>query len=174
MKQLEKGNSLIASYQRGRNNLLSALLVSVVNIILGAVEATFYFPFCAWLPYQFGYLGILQLMEFDALPLVSQRLTLGYLLIAVVALVVLLLCWIFSRKHFGWLITAFVLFSLDLGVLVWSSVSFQLPELLLDIFFHIWILVILFLGLRAGIRARKMPSHISAEPETLGEEPKAL
>ena len=84
------------------------------------------------------------------------------IVIAVLILAIYLLCWLFSKKgKVIWLKIALVLFGIDTVVLVLSAGL----SALVDLGFHIWILYILYSGIKAHKALKDMPKEEFIEGE---------
>lgn len=141
-------------YQAARTNLLLMMVFSLVNVAMGLLDSDTYFLFSNTLAYLAAVFG----RSFYETVSDPMFLVLGAAA-AVLVLIPYLLCWIFSKKKTGWMIAALVLFSLDTVFLVLFYLPyFELP-LLLDVGFHIWVLVCLILGLRSGRQADPRPEN---------------
>ena len=149
-KKYNFDNSSLAMrrYKRARGSLLGMLLLTVINTVLAAVGSLTYFVFSDYLAYSLALSGRLYYED--------SGLTLYIVLGCVFAALVLLpylLCW---------LIAALVLFSIDTVMLVWDALMFMEIAFVLDIAFHIWLIVELILGIRAGktaIAEMNMPAE---------------
>lgn len=143
-----------------RNNLLLVIVFTVINIILAACNSGSYFLFSAFIPYFCAYIGavIYHYPEEMATEIGTEIppeiatvcLVIG-IVIAVLLLVPYLLCWIFSKRHYGWMIAALVLFSLDS---IWLLINFDLYYIM-DILFHAYVIYYLIMGVQNGIRVKK-------------------
>ena len=81
---------------------------------------------------------------------------------AVLVLGLYLLFWLFSKKHYGWLIPALVFFVLDTIFLLRDSFGGGFDfSMLMDVVFHAWVLLSLSLGIINGVKLKKL-----AEAET--------
>ena len=145
-----------AVYNSARSNLLTMLLFSLINLIFLVVEANTYFLFSSAFSYKIVCLG--QLYSYY---LQTSSFFVMSLILAVVWLLLFFLCWIFSKKRHGWLIFATLLFALDCIFLALSYTIFIFdPSQLLDILFHIAVMVYLI----RGIWAHKKLTHFPATP----------
>ena len=131
----------------GRSTLLTILIFTVINIVMLVVQADYYFLFSASVPYYLTLFG----MIFDEF--VVGTYTTSALVIAAVILGLFLLCWIFSKKRRGWLIAALVMFIIDTVLVIVDAIGFMEISYLMDIAFHIWLIVELILGIRVGKEA---------------------
>ena len=93
-------------YKIARSNLLIMLVLTVVNIVLLVAEADTMLLFSATVPYYLSAVSMSLFAEY------SQVAFVGFGIVAV-TLVIYLLCWIFSKRHYGWMIAALVFFVLD-------------------------------------------------------------
>lgn len=150
-------------YNVARGNLLLVFIFTAVNIILGAVQSGTYLLFSASIPYFFlvNCVDIAYHGEEWGLPPVENpaALVVIFTVVAIVLALPYLLCWIFSKKHYGWMIAALVLFSLDTIILVtcFLDISF-----LLDYLFHAYVLYFLIMGVRNGIKKAHAPTADAA------------
>ena len=132
----------VRRYRGARNSLLLMMIMTVVNTVLAAVGSYTYFVFSDYLSYYLALFGRVYFEELGE-PL--------YLIIGCVAAAIVLLpyllCWIFSKKRRGWLIAALVLFIIDtLGMFYLYGFA---PDMLINIFFHAWVIFYLISGIRA-------------------------
>jgi hypothetical protein len=125
---------------------------TLLNIILAATNADIYMLFTAEIPYFLTAVG-LQVMNETGLTSVFVLL----LIIAIILTIPYLIFWIFSKKHYGWMIAALVYFSLDCAMLLYFTVLSFDPSLILDIVFHVWVLYYLIMGTRYGVKLKKLP-----------------
>ena len=141
---VDKG-SLAYLQSRNKNrrmNLLFVLGLTVVNIVLLFADSSSYFLFSALLPYwtvAFGYYW-----EVPVLMAVGIGILLVYL--------VLFLLW---DRHPAVPIAALVLFSLDCAFLVWLCIGEPISDYLLDILFHVALLVYLIDSVRVAVALRR-------------------
>lgn len=154
--------SFLAAYGKARSNLLLMLGLTVVNVVLLAVGAPLSFPFSAFLPQlavDFG-LSFTELTGNVAFILLG-----GALAAATVG--IYLLSWKLSEKNWRWLVTALVIFSIDCAALLaWFVFTGFDAYYIIDILFHVWVMICLVPGARAGAELSKLTSEQLAE---LGE-----
>ncbi len=135
-------------YQSARSNLLLVLIFGAVNMVLASMGSYTYFVFSDYAAYLLALIGR-ELYELSG--------NIVYLLIclggAVLALLPILLSWIFSKKHRGWLIVALVVLLIDTGLVVYDALSGEMIDFLVDILFHIWLVVSMILGISSGKQA---------------------
>ncbi len=152
----------VKRYKAARMNLIVMLAFTLCNVGLGLYGSDRYYLFSNTLSYVFARYGR---AYYEALGDKIDLLVGGGL--AVLVLVPYLLCWIFSKKRRGWMIAALVLFSLDTIFMLVEYLPFFEPSLLLDIAFHIWVLVYLVLGVISGPRALEQEDNPDYKPRHL-------
>ncbi len=138
----------VRRYRRARGGLIGMILLTVVNGIQAAVGSSTYYLFSSYISYIFALYG----WELSQ-TLGDQRYLIVGLVEAALVLIPFLLCWIFSKKRRGWLIAAFVLFCIDTAAVLVDAVTTLHMGYLLDLAFHIWLLVEMFVGIRSGKQA---------------------
>lgn len=157
----EKNNRDIAlqKYAAARSNLLVMVCFTLVNIVLLFLKADVMMLFSATVPYFAAMLG---LVDESGLLLVPG------ILIAAIGLIVCFLCWLLSKKNYGWMIAALVLFILDtaalIGLYIWTGDFSGI----LDLAIHIWVLYYLIVGVKYGKQLKNMPEEV---PEVQMEQP---
>lgn len=145
-----------SKYSIARANLLAVLLFSVINIITVSANLDFYMLFSAQVPL----ISVATGQYLTAETGVPMYLIVSIVL-AVLMLIPYLLCWIFSKKHYGWMIAALVIFSLDCVALI---LNFDV-SLIIDILFHIWVMYYLVIGVIYGGKLKKLPEEELTVPQ---------
>ena len=156
-------------YNSARSNILIAVILTVVNMAL--YSANSYFLFSAAVPYYLFTMGMLFGGGFpdsfyleigvDPLPF-DASILFGMVIPAVLILAALFLCWLFSGKgRVGWMIAALVLFAVDtVGMVLLETMS---KNLILNIVFHIALIVYLVMGIAAHFKLKKLPVITEAD-----------
>ena len=147
-RQYTFDNSSLAvrRYRAARSGLMAMILLTVFNTVMAAVgELDSYFVFSDYLAYYCAGFGRLYYEDSG----MGAYLAAGCALAALI-LLPYLLCWIFSKKRRGWLIAALVMFSIDTLLVIMDAIGFMDISYLLDIGFHILLLVELVLGICVG------------------------
>ena len=165
---------LEARYNKSRHNLLLVLIFTVINIVLLVTNANSYFLFSAYVPYMLVDLGMdmcgmypaeyygADYSEYVFLNPSFFAICLG---IAIVILAMYLLSWIFSKKaRVGWLIFSVVFFVLDFIVLL-LVVEIN-SSIMIDIVFHVWVIVSLMMGIISHFKLKKLPVEEIVVDET--------
>lgn len=160
-EQSEKAaiGKLEQQYKVSRMNLLLVLAFTFINMILALTKASFYMLFSASIPLEITALGVLMADDYGI------GFTVFMFGLSVVLLLPYLLSFIFSKKHFAWMIAALVWFSLDTVlflILVVLAGGWDF-SILLDFFFHAWIMFYLINGVRYGSRLRQLKKNAEIE-----------
>ena len=160
-----------SKYNVARGHLLLVVILSLVNIILLAVDASIYFPFSLSLPYymitgarlicgMYPEEFYAELAEITGEPVMTEFLPsvvfTVVLVICVIIIAVFSLCWLLSKKKIGWMIAALVLFVLDTFYLLSMGL---MVEMLIDIIFHAWVLYSLISGIVAFFKMKALPDE---------------
>ncbi len=156
--------ALLQRYNSARNNLLLVVAFSLVNMVMIIAGSSSYFLFSASVPYYLTFFGMLYTGKLpadyyvgatDFEPFPTSFLT-TMAVISVVIVGIYALCWFMSKKHgFGWLIFSLISFAIDtIFMFVIVGVS---ADMILDIVFHIWVLISLCSGVAAAVKLNKLP-----------------
>lgn len=162
---LSKRQQLQARFKGSRNNLLLVVAFTVINTILLVTNSDTYFLFSAYIPYVLVFLGMSVCgmlpaeyygEEFSQMEFVPSSAFAVFLVIAVVIIALYFLAWLFSKKNrIGWMIFALVFFAIDtIGMFVFMNIG---TDTIIDVAFHIWVIVSLVLGVIACSKLKKLP-----------------
>ena len=146
-----------ARYNSARVNLLLMLILTAVNIVLLFVNSGYMLLFSATVPYL--------IVAFSGMSNMIEVIVVSVCIAAIIVLVYFL-CWIFSKKSYGWMIAALVLFSIDTVVLVAFYVFVGEFSGILDFVIHALVLYYLIIGTVSGVKLSRLPE----EEETVEEE----
>lgn len=143
----------VGRFNVARTNLFLAVLLTVINIVLGCIGANAYLLFSIAFPY----------FMFDIADIVWS-------IPAVLVLILFFLYWLLSKKHPGFMIAALVTFIADCLFLVVFSIftvgitegEISFSEFILDYLTHIWVLVYLIIG---TVYTRRYKKAIKEYPE---------
>ena len=134
-----------ANYKGARISLLIVIIFSVLNIFSIALAET-YFIFSTYISQLLIVIGYTS-NEFVV-----------YAAIAVVTLIPYLLCYIFCKKHPGWLVAGLVLFAVD-SVLFLIDLPAYLEagdySMFIDLAIRVYVIITLALGVKAGFSKEK-------------------
>lgn len=157
---------LYARIGQARINLLIVFILTVLNIIFAAFGSGTYFLFSASVPYFIALLGAMMCgllppeyyAEAGALPgeFLPEGMIVGFLLVAVGIAAIYLLAFLLSKKHTAFLLVSFILFIIDTAAM-FLIYNFTV-DMLIDLAIHAWVLVELFLGVRAVGRLKQLPA----------------
>lgn len=173
---LSERDVLATKYRNARIDLLVVALATLLNVILAATTSDSYFLFSATIPYILTFYsallcGLYPAEYYEGLGAVNvlpMGVFFACLAISLIIIGLYVLAFFLSGKNrAGWMIFALVLFCLDtLTLFLYAGVSL---DWLLDYIFHIWVIVILALGLRAHAKLKKLPPAASAPVILQGE-----
>lgn len=169
----ERGQ-LEAKYNNYTSNILWVIAFTVINLILLAMDGNSYFLFSAFIPYFVVDMAMLFTGSYpaefyeglDGFTPMDNSVLIITVAIAALVLVLYLICWLFAHKQkVGWLIFATVLFSIDTAALL--LINGLAIDFLIDIIFHVWVIICLALGIATHSKLKKLPED---EPENLQTE----
>lgn len=155
-------NDPYAKYNKSIANLLLVVVFSAVNIVMLATNSGSYFLFSAIIPYYVVDYGMFwtgmypaeSYAEFPEIELMDSSFFAFTIVIAVVMVLAYLVCWLIARKKkVGALIFALVFFLIDtVGMFYIYGFS---SDLIMDIVFHVWVLVSLTIGVVTYFKVKK-------------------
>ena len=161
---------LEAKYKGSTHNLLIVVIFTLLNVILLIAQSNTYFLFSASIPYALVDLAMffcgMYPAEYYADVVGLQFWDQSFFVVAIVlaALIILLylLSWIFAKKNkMGWMIFALVFFALDtLAMLAYYGIS---ADMIVDIVFHVWVLISLSNGIISFNKLKKLPEETVEE-----------
>ena len=163
---LTEREKLQTKFNNARTNLLDAVAFTVINIVLLFVDASSYFLFSIFVPY---FITLMAMLVTGKLPaeFYAEDWT-GYefldgsvfwvvLVIAIVIIGLYLLSWFLSKKNkVGWLVFALVIFCVDTLLMLFLQ---GMSESIMDIIFHVWVIVSLTSGIIAYNKLKKLPEE---------------
>lgn len=132
-------------YETARKNLLLMIIFTAVNVVLLILNADVMMLFSATVPYMAAAFGFA--WQGTGFSMVCFT-------IAVITVVLYVLCWYMSKKRYGWMIVALVMFILD--TLAMAGMYLGLGEIsgILDVVIHAWVLYYLIIGVKYGKQIR--------------------
>ena len=158
--------AMASKYSAARSNLLLLVIFSAINLIMMATGAGTYFLFSASVPYLITDLGMFfcgmypeeAYEAFEGMYFLDKSFFFIMLAISALILVIYLLCWLFSKNgKVKWLKVALVLFSIDtLVMFAYYGLSISM---IVDIIFHVWVIVIMVMGIKAHKQLKEMPEE---------------
>ena len=159
---------LEGKFASARGNLLLVVVFTVINLVLLVINSDTYFLFSAFVPYLIASTGMLLCGKYPAeyyedigeMEFFGESVFVGIIAIAVILTLLYLLAWFLSKNQkSGWLIFALVFFSID-SLCMFAVTGFAFDSII-DIIFHIWVIV----SLAGGISACKKLKNLPEEPE---------
>ena len=142
-------------YNTARINLILMVGLTVLNVVMAFTGSDSMMLFSAIVPYIAAVWATMPEFQSVMIPLIA---------IAVISIVAYFVCWIFSKKHYGFMIAALVIFVLDtLGLVGFYLLAGEVSGIL-DIAIHIWVLYYLILGVVNGVKLKNLPEEIEVEP----------
>lgn len=153
-------------YNTARGNLAAAMIFTVINIALLFLDGSSYFLFSIFVPYFIALMGMtitgnlpdeFYTADWAGYEFLDTPVLVVMLVIAAVILVLYLLSWIFSKKNrVGWIIFALVIFCIDTFLMLFLQ---GITESIIDIIFHVWVIVSLARGIQAHNKLKKLPKE---------------
>ena len=181
--KLDSQSYYALSIRNTRRTLLSIIIFTAINIVLSIVKVNGYFLFSAFIPYMLTTWGMFfsglypasYYAEYEIEPLGAGVFVI-FLAIALVILLLYFFSWLFSKKKMGWFIFALVFFALDTAAMFFVE-GFHV-ENILDIIFHVWVIISLSMGIRAYVKLKRLPPEAVVDinapaSEKSSEEPSA-
>jgi len=143
-------NQQTSKFKKARGNLLTVLVLTVLNLLLAAFNVGINFPFSATAPQIIFEFGRSFAEEFQ-----NNLFLGGFLVIAFIVIGLYFMCWIFSKRWRAFMLVALIFFSIDSLVLaaLLSTVEFEISYLL-DVAFHGWVMLYLSSGAVAWAKLR--------------------
>ena len=139
-------------------NLVLFAILTVVNMVLIAVDASISFSFSAEIPPLLIGIGLSALGEAGSAAVASV-----FFVLAVVSVGFIFLCAVLSKKKPGWLIAALIYTAADMllamGFYILPAVAGLMSPmpLILSLAFHIWMLYYIIKGISAASKLKKLP-----------------
>ena len=158
-QNLSPREQLQQKYNASRLNLLLMVGFTVLNIVFFLAGSETMMLFSASIPYYAVIFG-------KAFPI--PALSIGCYVIALLCVGAYFLCWLLSKKRYGWLIFALALFILDslaMGALYLWAEDFSG---ILDVVMHALVLYYLIVGISTGKKLKNMPAD-EVVPDTTAE-----
>lgn len=163
--QLSQRQVYAQKYQKSRLNLLLIVVFTAINLLLLVTNSDSYFLFSASIPYYMTGMGMLMCGLFpeefygeEIAEYIFFDNSYFYILLAISVVITLLylLAWLLSNKNrVGWMIFSLVFFGIDTAAMLWlNGIS---VDGILDIIFHVWVLVSLISGIIAHYKLKKLP-----------------
>lgn len=146
-KAIEKA---LVQMKAARVNLLLVVILTAINIIMYASGSDNMFLFSATIPYSIAEAGMLTE-------------TVQISVIGIVFALLYLVCWGMSKRHYGWMIAALVIFSID--TVAWAGICILVGDIsgIFDFLIHVLVLYYLIVGVINGHRLKQLSSEKLSE-----------
>jgi hypothetical protein len=143
-------------FEKSRNNLLSVIIFTVINLILTYFDAGVNFLFSATLP-QF----VLEIAKAMNSEMENNVLIIVGLIIAFIIIIPYFIFWILAKRVRVLILVALIFFSIDSLLLLYLIFNMEFNfSVLLEIAFHVWILYYLIIGVKAWYKLRSINTEV--------------
>ena len=163
-----------------RTNILIVVALTLINVFILLFDGDSYFVFSASFPYIMVFYAMFlcgkfpieyyELAEGEEIYPLGNGVFAIMLVIAFVSIALYFLSWIMSKKHgIAWIIFALVMFVIDTLLLV-LVLGVEVDNLI-DLAFHIWVLVSFVMGIVSYFKLKKLPEPyvVTVEVQTAEE-----
>lgn len=147
-EKVQKGSPeyMLQQFNAARGSVLTAIILTVLNILLIAIDADYYLLFSISVPYYGVAFGMGMDMGIGGNTFTIAAIVLGLLIVGVYFIL-----WLLSKKRRGVMLVAMMLFIVDTIVLLLLGLTITgLANILLDLVFHAVILYYLVQAARFG------------------------
>lgn len=174
MQPMSELQMQINRYNSSRANLLLVAIFTLINLVLLISKSYTYFLFSASIPYILTtnamYLCGMHPDEFyedidlSTAEFLDRSVFVVVLIISLVIIALYALSYFLSKKQkVGWMIAALAFFVIDTVVMFWYY-GLANTEMLLDVAFHVWVIVSLSMGIHAYFKIKSLPPEEEAVP----------
>ena len=164
-------------FNAARTNLILVVAFSLFNLIALATNSGYYFLFSLSIPYLLTDIGMFftgmypdefYTGEYAGMLFADKSLFWGMLIVSILILGIYTLLFFLSKKNDKMLKVALVLFCLDTAVML-LNYGFSA---IVDLAFHVWVIVILAMGVKASKKLKELAETepLEAEFTDLGED----
>ena len=144
----------LVQMKAARGNLLLVVILTAINIVMFASGSDNMFLFSATIPYSIAVAGMLtETVQISVIGIVF----------ALLILALYLVCWGMSKHHYGWMIAALVIFSID--TVAWAGICILVGDIsgIFDFLIHVLVLYYLIVGVINGHRLKQLSSEKLSE-----------
>ena len=165
--ELTKREFAQLKYETARKNLLLMLIFTIINLVMLGLEANVMLLFSATIPYMAGVFAV------STGGTLFSSICIG---VAGVSMLAFLLCWTFSKKHYGWMIGALILFVMDTLAMIGMYILTGDFSGIIDAAAHVWVLYYLVIGVKYGYQLHTLPVETieNMEEEIVNEMPEQV
>ncbi|MDR2941415.1 MAG: hypothetical protein LBV17_02355 [Treponema sp.] len=145
----------VGVFEKTRKNLLTAIIFTVINIILALINANVYFPFSATLP-----LIVLEMGRSLDTKMGSPIFLYIGLIIAFFIILLYFIFWILSKKIRVLILVVLIFFCIDSLFLIYLIINSELEiSTIIEIVFHFWVLYYLIIGTKTWLKLRSVSTE---------------
>lgn len=130
-----------------RKNLLLMIILTLVNLVLLALDSNTMMLFSATVPYYSVAIAMASGV---------QSVFMITMIFSAIIMILYFLCWKFSQKHYGWMIAALVLFTIDTLCLIALYIILGEISGILDFIIHIEVIYYIIIGIKYGHRLNQL------------------
>lgn len=151
-------------FNAARTNLILVVAFSLFNLIALATNSGYYFLFSLSIPYLLTDIGMFftgmypdefYTGEFAGMVPADKSLFWGMLIVSILIIGIYTLLFFLSKKNDKMLKVALVLFCVDTAVML-LNYGFSA---IVDLAFHVWVIVILAMGVKASKKLKELPDE---------------
>lgn len=157
-------------YNSARANLLIVIAFTLVNIVMLFANSSYYFLFSLFVPFMLVLFGGMLTGNLSGIYTDAELATIEFLpntvfvvmsAIAAIILAIFVVAWILSKKNkVGWIIACLVFVCLDTVAYLWLGFSdVDIVGSIVDIVFHVWVIVSLANGITAYYKLQTLPAE---------------
>lgn len=167
--------ALTKTFQTARANLLLMAVLSAINCIFAFLQGSIYLPFCCLAPYMLVSDGLYMTGKmpedyyedwaeyYGDMGFLGDEYLVVLTVISAIIILAFVLCFLLSSKpRLAPLIVSLVLYGLDALYVLYYTVIYLDPSMIIDIVFHAWVIFYLISGIIAVTKLRRLPPE-SAE-----------
>ena len=149
-------------FKQARFSLLAIVIFSTINLF-SIIFSDFYILFSSYFTNIFAFIGYDGYVSND-MTFMGVAIVLG-----LISVLPYLICFLFAKKHVGWLIGALVLFSIDSAFLLFDFIIYLMAgdfSMILDVAFHAYAIYALVIAVKYGFKVKADKESPDAAPET--------
>ena len=149
-------------FKQGRLSLLAIVIFSTINLF-SIIFSDFYILFSSYFTNIFAFIGYDGYVSND-MTFMGVAIVLG-----LISVLPYLICFLFAKKHVGWLIGALVLFSIDSVFLLFDFIICLMAgdfSMIIDVAFHAYAIYALVIAVKYGFKVKADKESPDAAPET--------
>lgn len=154
-----------SQYKTSTANIILVVAFTAINVVMLIANANSYFLFSAFLPYYAVDLGMYLCGKYPAEyyygdeEFFDPSFFAVAVAVAVVMILFYLLCWFMAKKgKSAWMVVALIGFAIDTAA--FFALGGFSEDGIIDVVFHVWVIVSLIMGVTAKSKLKKLPAEI--------------